>query len=101
MLFYMNNASFDNDDNPYGKFVLHMYTNMDGPEDIDGETSGFKDFEVPIKSCNTKDQDWTLDSIKYYCSDFNENHFLRGGFIADKYSRMRLAVHICDNSTSA
>ena len=24
----LNNENFDNDDNPYGKFVFHMYTNM-------------------------------------------------------------------------
>ena len=45
----MNDPTFDNDDNPYGKFVFHMYTNMDGPQDTVGQTKGFNDWEVPIK----------------------------------------------------
>ena len=24
----VNNENYDNDDNPYGKFVYHMYSNM-------------------------------------------------------------------------
>lgn len=37
MMFYMNDQTFDNDDNPYGKFIFHMYTNMDGPDDVNGK----------------------------------------------------------------
>ena len=29
----LNNEEFDNDDNPYGKFMLHMYTNMNDISD--------------------------------------------------------------------
>lgn len=25
----VNDEGFDNDDNPFGKFIFHMYTNMD------------------------------------------------------------------------
>ena len=50
----MNDPTYDNDDNPYGRFVFHMYTNMDGPDDIEGTRSGFNDYEVPIKPCFQK-----------------------------------------------
>ena len=30
---YINDPEFDNDDNPYGKILLHKYYNMDGPYD--------------------------------------------------------------------
>ena len=101
MMFYMVDPTFDNDDNPYGKFVFHMYTNMDGPDDVNGTETGFNDIEVPIKNCNSKSYDWSVEEIRYYCTDFNDNHFLRGGFTGDKYSWMRLILHICDNSTEA
>ena len=29
----LNNEEFDNDDNPYGQFMLHMYTNMNDISD--------------------------------------------------------------------
>ena len=44
MLFYMNDKNFDNDDNPYGKFIVHQYTNMDGPDDIYGKRKNFNDY---------------------------------------------------------
>lgn len=101
MLFYINNKTFDNDDNPYGKFIFHQYTNMDGPEDIYGKRKGFNDIEIPLSKCQSGDFDWRSNEINYYCPDFSEKHFLKGGFEADKYSWMRLIVHICDNSTEA
>ena len=32
---HVNDAEFDNDDNPYGRWVYHMYTNMDSLNDTD------------------------------------------------------------------
>ena len=29
----VNNEDFDNDDNPYGNFIFHMYSNMDNLSD--------------------------------------------------------------------
>ena len=29
----LNNDDFDNDDNPFGKFIFHMYTNMKDVKD--------------------------------------------------------------------
>lgn len=29
----VNDEDFDNEDNPYGKFTFHMYTNMDNLSD--------------------------------------------------------------------
>lgn len=48
LIFYMNDATYDNDDNRYGRFVYHMYTNMEGPDDIEGERTTFNDIEVPL-----------------------------------------------------
>ena len=101
LLFYMNNKTYDNDDNPYGKFVFHQYTNMKGPDDIHGKTPGFNDIEVPIEVCQANKYDWRNAEIKYYCPSFNENHWLKGAFTADQYSSMRLALHLCDDSEEA
>ena len=38
---YVDDISFKNEDNPYGTFVMHQYTNMDDKNDTSGETTGF------------------------------------------------------------
>ena len=62
MIILVNNEDFDNDDNPYGKFVLHTYTNMKNINDtgtvIEEENTsqslyGFEDREVPLIVCPT------------------------------------------------
>ena len=63
-LTYINNPNFDNEDNPYGKFRLHIYTNMDNLTDtsIDGKAPPFKDVEVPVGVCQKgREVDWALD----------------------------------------
>lgn len=30
---FVDDAEFDNEDNPYGSWVYHMFTNMDGSND--------------------------------------------------------------------
>ena len=101
-LFYMNDPSYDNDDNIYGKFIYHMYTNMDGPEDIEGLRPNFNDLEVPLERCGTEGTfDWKSGGINYYCPKYNQSHYLHGGFSASKYNWHRLIIHICDNSPSA
>ena len=74
--FYVNNASYDNDDNPYGKLAFHMYTNM---KDISDRTSADKDLEwefedriIPVKECDTDYNDfWSSNTIKQYCPDYD------------------------------
>lgn len=99
----MNDNDFDNDDNKYGKFVYHMYTNMDGPDDILGKRSNFNDIEVPLEICNSDAQnaDWRTGGIKYYCPKYDSSTFLHGGFTASKYNWHRLTIHVCDNSEKA
>ena len=97
-LFYMNDPSYDNDDNIYGKFIYHMYTNMDGPDDIEGKRSTFNDIEVPLVLCNTGDLEWRTGGIRYYCPKYDQNSFLHGGFSADKYNWHRLIIHLCDET---
>jgi len=50
---YSNNASFSNEDNPYGQFLFHMYTNMDNIKDTNksAKLSGFKDKIIPLNRC--------------------------------------------------
>ena len=97
----MNDATFDNDDNKYGKFVLHQYTNMNGPDDVYGKTPNFNDIEIPIEYCGAANLYWVQEKPKYYCSKFDESHFLHGGFTGDQWSIVRLIVHFCDNSEEA
>lgn len=99
--FYLNDQSYDMNDNPYGKVVFHRYTNMADMNDTTGYTEGFTDEEIPLKLCQGKDQAWSGTGIKYYCPDFNETHFIHGGFWTDKYSWLRIALHLCENTTEA
>ena len=39
----VNNENFDNDDNPFGNFVLHMYTNMENLDDTNTEEAETED----------------------------------------------------------
>ena len=104
-LTYINDPNFDNDDNQYGKLRLHIYTNMDNLTDIStdkslGDTlSTFRDVEVPLEICRSKiDVEWASDNKKQYCPNFNESHFLYGGYYSTRYSWMRMVIHHCDDS---
>lgn len=33
----VDDQEFDNDDNPYGQFILHKYTNMDALNDTEND----------------------------------------------------------------
>ena len=52
---YVNDPLFDNDDNPYGKIMLHRYTNMDGPNDTNphllDQARVSRDEIVPLVPC--------------------------------------------------
>lgn len=98
---YINNATFDNDDNPYGRFVFHQYTSMSDIEDADGEAIGFIDREIPMVECEGAAEAWKTGIPKYYCPDFDESHFIHGAFWAPKFSWLRLAIHVCDPSEEA
>ena len=45
---YVNNATYNNDDNPYGSFKLHLYTNMEDANDTRGTRKGFQDVIIPL-----------------------------------------------------
>ena len=58
---YVNDATFDNDDNPYGKIMFHNYINMDGPldkgESQEGEAvkiNAGRDEIIPLGVCGEK-----------------------------------------------
>ena len=104
MLFYMNDLEYDNDDNPYGYFSLHLYTNMKNYLDATGKVLGHNDVWIPIGPCDidgSEDWWWLSGGINYYCPKFDKNHFIHGGFASDKFSLMRLVIHICDDSEMA
>ena len=48
---YANDVTFDNDDNPYGKFRLHQYSNMENVNDTEYVKKGFIDTEIPLVPC--------------------------------------------------
>lgn len=106
-LVYVNTEGFDNDDNAYGRFVLHMYTNMEDQNDTytedKGQSATYYDIEVPLEKCSGDGMDvnWRNRKIFYYCPRFGPDHFLYGGFWGIKYSKMRMGLHLCDNSTEA
>ena len=61
----VNDEDFDNDDNPYGKFIYHMYSNMDNITDtatniqsdktVDAESVyKFEDRFIPLVVCPTE-----------------------------------------------
>lgn len=73
----VNNEDFDNDDNPYGQFILHMYTNMDNLSDTstndtksDSVDSGeslykFEDKFIPLKLREQAlETSWRKNNIK-------------------------------------
>ena len=100
---YVNNASYDNDDNPYGKIIYHNYINMDNVDDTNksGE-HGYYDNHIPLVSCQDKtDFDWSGKGVKYYCPQFSDNDFFYGNYYSKRFSWTRLAIHFCDNSNEA
>ena len=52
MMFYVNNDTFNNFDNPYGFFKFHMYTNMEDQFDTEGKLPGHNDIEIPVAPCD-------------------------------------------------
>ena len=101
MMFFISDPSFDNDDNPYGFFEMHQYTNMQGINDTRGKASGYNDYTIPIEPCNANMENPFTGANRIYCPKFNETHFIHGGFTADKFSWLRLALHICDSREEA
>ena len=83
---------FDNDDNPFGEFKLHMFESMDGQT---------KDIVVPLKKdCNRVDEEGSPfhQIVASYCPDFSEKHYLKNDYNNIRSSWMRLALHECDPS---
>ena len=56
---YMNDETYDNDDNPYGKLIFHQYSNMQNVNDTNNPVKNFKDTEIPLVICdNNLVADW-------------------------------------------
>ena len=49
---FLEDADYDNDDNPYGRLVFHQYSNMQNVTDTKGKVAGFIDEEIPLIECN-------------------------------------------------
>ena len=73
--------------------------------DTRGKAIGYNDITIPIGPCNAGfgfDTDsWFTGGNRLYCPKFNESHYIHGGFNSDKYSWLRLAIHLCDDSEEA
>lgn len=78
---------------------------MKNISDTRGKVAGYNDITIPIGPCNAGfgfDTDtWFTGGNRLYCPIFDETHFIHGGFNAEKYSWLRLGLHLCDNSTEA
>lgn len=104
--FYINDNTYDNDDNPYATVRLHIYTNMDNASDTeprpDEKLYEFYDHEVPLVPCpKNKGSDWSDAGLIRYCPVWNKDHFMYGTFFSNRYSWQRIVVHFCDDSPEA
>ena len=109
----VNSLDYDNDDNPYGEFMVHLYTNMKDLNDtkVYGEDADKADFEamqgfddriIPIKRCqHNVAVPWMASDFKRYCPVFDDDTFLYGNFFTARYAWMRIALHFCDDSEEA
>lgn len=102
---FVNDAGFDNEDNPYGKWIYHMYTNMKDINDTDKDVGdiGYNDRHIPLVDCShgTEFDGWTSTGVKNYCPSFSDDDFLYGNWYSKRFAWSRLAFHFCDNSTEA
>lgn len=51
---FVNDPEFDNDDNPYGQWIYHKFTNMDNISHTtkDEKPDGYRDEHIPLVPCN-------------------------------------------------
>ena len=102
----VSDTSFDNTDSEYIEIKLHKYTNMNNPNDINGDNPVIKDELVPIVECQ-KDEDrhvatWKNENAKSYCPKYREGiDYLYGDYNNVKSTFYRLAVHFCDKDARA
>ena len=106
----VNNENYDNDDNPYGKFIYHMYSNMQNLSDTSTDllmdesldTASVYQFEdrfIPLIDCpNPIYTSWRKSNVKQYCPDYDDGHFLYGNYYTTRFSWLRLALHFCDDT---
>ena len=101
---YVNDVSYDNDDNPYGQLLYHMYTNMENINDTDKKSSpeGYQDKIVPLVQCNVETEfDWSDGVVREYCPQFTDTDFFYGNWYSKRFAWSRLALHFCDDSPGA
>ena len=71
LMAFLQDENFDNEDNPYGKLILHHYTNMRDLSDTNPDTvvSGFDfwDHEIPLVKCTDLQGNELSESINFYC----------------------------------
>jgi len=58
---------------------------------------------VPLKNCAAIDNNyiWDLGTVRKYCPNFDDSHFLYGDYESKKASWYRLGVHMCDPKARA
>ena len=105
---FLENKTFDNFDNPYGKFVLHRYSNMRDINETVNEAREYSqeltyiiDKEIELEESQEYFHNNLANGIKYYKPKFTEEDYLYGGYLTDKFSWIRLILHECDNSSEA
>ena len=81
--FSIENDEFDNFDNPYGKFILHRYSNMKDINDTqfdEGEYNEDYDHEIELVESDAISGNWDNRSVKYYKPKFTDQDFLYGWY---------------------
>ena len=91
----VNNPDYDNDDNPYGHFIFHQFTNLKNLNESttitkknvttgSGSSSEFDDRFIPLIPCpESIDAAWRPSNQKQYCPDFGDNSFFYGNFYTE------------------
>jgi hypothetical protein len=93
---FVSDNDYDNDDNPYGTWVYHMYTNMKDENDTskDVEVDGYLDKKIPLVPCIIETEfDWSSGSVINYCPNFSEDDFFYGNWYSKRFAWSRLALH--------
>lgn len=60
------------------------------------------DRAIPLVECqDVLDVSWRQDRTKQYCPNYGDEAFIYGTFYTKRFSRLRLALHLCEDTPEA
>ena len=93
----MLNKDYDNDDNPYLKIKMYIYTHKNGVNET---------INVPFVSCDGPSEEEIPQVVKntdyfgkYYCPDYGEKDELLNNYYYADHAWMRWTIERCQNGT--